>query len=74
MALRLGLVMGRSAELGTLEPGELADLVVLDADPLADIRNTQAIHRVMKGGAIFDPAEILRSLAAPDRPRVDPEP
>ncbi|MFQ5772890.1 MAG: amidohydrolase family protein [Kiloniellaceae bacterium] len=51
-------VMGRTGELGTLEVGKLADLVVLDADPLVDIRNTQRIHRVIKGGEVFDPGEI----------------
>ena len=38
------------AEFGTLEAGKIADLVVLDADPLEDIRNTLAIDRVLKGG------------------------
>ena len=54
-------VMGRSAELGTLEPGKLADMVILDADPLLDIRNTRRIYRVVKGGAVLEPAEIMRS-------------
>jgi hypothetical protein len=51
-------VMGRSDELGTLEPGKLADMVLLEADPLADIRNTQRIHRVVKGGEVFDPEAV----------------
>ncbi len=38
------------ARVGSIEPGKLADLVVLGADPLADILNTQAIERVMKDG------------------------
>ena len=38
------------AEFGTLEAGKIADLLMLDADPLEDIRNTLAIDRVMKGG------------------------
>jgi imidazolonepropionase-like amidohydrolase len=42
--------------LGTLEPGKLADLVVLDADPLADIGNTQKIALVVKDGRILDRA------------------
>lgn len=37
-------------ELGTLEPGNHADFVVLDADPLADIRNTRRIHSVWIAG------------------------
>ena len=41
---------GGEAEFGTLETGKIADLVVLDADPLEDIRNTLRIDRVMKSG------------------------
>ncbi len=47
------------AEFGTLEVGKIADLVVLDADPLADIRNTLAIDRVMKAGAWVDRDALL---------------
>jgi hypothetical protein len=42
--------IGASDSLGTVQPGKLADLVLLRADPLADIANTQAIIGVMKGG------------------------
>jgi imidazolonepropionase-like amidohydrolase len=48
-------VMGRSAELGTVEKGKLADFVLLDADPLADVTHFRRIFRVVKGGAVFDP-------------------
>jgi imidazolonepropionase-like amidohydrolase len=37
-------------DLGTLEPRKLADLVVFDADPSADIRNTRTIHSVYIAG------------------------
>ncbi|MCY4077184.1 MAG: amidohydrolase family protein [Acidobacteria bacterium] len=47
------------AEFGTLEVGKIADLVVLDADPLADIRNTLRIDRVMKAGAWVDREGLL---------------
>ena len=47
-------VMGRESELGTLERGKLADLLLLDADPLADIKNTRKIFKVMKGGKFVD--------------------
>ena len=42
-------------DIGSLEPGKLADLVVLDADPTADIRNSEKVHRVMLGGRLYDP-------------------
>jgi len=48
-------VMGRSAELGTVEKGKLADFVLLDADPLADIAHLRRIFRVVKGGTVYDP-------------------
>ena len=34
-------------------------MVILEADPLADIRNTRRIFRVVKGGRLFDPAAIM---------------
>jgi imidazolonepropionase-like amidohydrolase len=46
-------VMGRQGEIGTLEKGKYADLVILDADPLADIKNTRKIFKVMKAGEFF---------------------
>jgi hypothetical protein len=40
--------------LGTIETGKIADLLVLDADPLADISNLRKINRVIKGGRVVD--------------------
>ncbi len=51
--------VGAEDHLGTLEVGKLADIVLLDANPLEDIKNTQTIWRVIKGGWVFDP-EALR--------------
>lgn len=45
--------VGVEAELGTLEPGKQADLVVLDKDPLDDIRNTRSIRSVIKRGVLY---------------------
>lgn len=53
-------MVGRESDLGTIAPGKLADLVILDADPLADIRNTRRIHRVMRGGNLYEPLELMR--------------
>ncbi len=49
------------ADFGTLVPGKVADLVVLDADPLADIRNTLKINRVMRLGEWVDRPQLLRA-------------
>jgi imidazolonepropionase-like amidohydrolase len=56
--------MAMEREIGTLAPGKLADLVILDADPLADVMNLSRIHRVIKDGKLFAPDELIRSIAA----------
>jgi imidazolonepropionase-like amidohydrolase len=45
-------VCGHGDELGTLEPGKLADLVVVDGDPLADIEAMSRVVMVIKDGKI----------------------
>lgn len=51
--------MGVSDKLGTLEAGKLADLVVIDGNPLTDIKNTRNVQMVMKSGFIYDPKALL---------------
>jgi imidazolonepropionase-like amidohydrolase len=45
---------GRDGDLGTIEPGKLADILVVDADPLADIGNLRSIALVIKEGQVID--------------------
>jgi imidazolonepropionase-like amidohydrolase len=62
--------LGRLAELGTVEPGKLADLVVLDRDPRLDIANTRAIAAVVAAGRYLSRGELdamLRDVAVAAR-------
>jgi imidazolonepropionase-like amidohydrolase len=47
------MALGQSARRGTVTPGKLADLVVLDADPSRDIHNTTRIDLVVKNGKVY---------------------
>ena len=55
--------LGMGDSLGTVQAGKLADLVLLDADPLADIRNTRRIHAVVANGRWLDRRTLDRMLA-----------
>jgi len=52
-------MMGRLHDLGTIESGKLADLVILDENPLQDIRAIASVNRVIKDGHVFDAGAIL---------------
>jgi cytosine/adenosine deaminase-related metal-dependent hydrolase len=49
---------------GTVGPGKIADLVLLDADPVADIHNTRRIYAVVTNGRYFDRTALDRLLSA----------
>ena len=56
-----GSYLGLPKRLGTIETGRIADLVVLDADPAVDVRNTRTISMVVKHGRIFKPKDLLKA-------------
>jgi imidazolonepropionase-like amidohydrolase len=49
-------------QLGTIEAGKTADLVVLNGNPLEDIRSTRNVATVVRDGRVYDPAELLSSV------------
>jgi imidazolonepropionase-like amidohydrolase len=55
-------VMGLEKELGTVEKGKRADLILLTADPLADIHNTRQVEYVITNGAMYHTAELWQSV------------
>ncbi|MCB2047340.1 MAG: PD40 domain-containing protein [Novosphingobium sp.] len=75
--------IGREADLGTVEAGKIADLVILDRDPTVDIRNTLSIHAVMQAGRLRDgktmdelwpvPSKLPRRWYCDDRPPGTPD-
>jgi imidazolonepropionase-like amidohydrolase len=71
-ALKAGTVTPAASlgfrDIGSLQPGKLADLVILDADPLADIRNTDNVSKVMLNGRLYD-AMTLNEEVTGDRKR-----
>ncbi len=54
--------LGVGSQLGTVEPGKLADLVVVRGNPLDDIRNTRNVRLVIKAGTPHDPVKLLASV------------
>jgi hypothetical protein len=55
-------VMRKDAELGSIEAGKLADVVLVDGDPAADVASVRRVRTVIKDGRIYDTKLILESL------------
>jgi imidazolonepropionase-like amidohydrolase len=55
-------VLGLNGKVGQIAPGMIADLVLLDADPLADTGNVGKVYRVIKNGVVQDPASLMESI------------
>ena len=82
-ALRAGTIMGADAiglsrDLGSVEPGKLADLIVLDRNPLDDIHHSTSVRFVMKNGRLYQ-ADDLKEIWPRQREltpplRLEPEP
>ena len=53
-------MIGREKEQGRSRPGKVADLLILDANPLENIGAVRRIYRVVKGGVVYDPARLPR--------------
>jgi imidazolonepropionase-like amidohydrolase len=51
-------VIGHASQIGSLEPGKFADLLVLDRNPLDTIANTRSLSQVMKNGRLYDAAHL----------------
>jgi len=55
-------VLKVDANVGSIAPGKRADLLLLDADPLADIANTRKVWKTIAAGAVYDPAPLWKSV------------
>jgi imidazolonepropionase-like amidohydrolase len=56
-----------AVDTGTIEPGKLADLVIVEGDPLADIANAHKVKRVIANGRVYEMSQLLAG-ATPNRP------
>lgn len=71
-ALRVATILGAESiglagDLGSIEEGKLADMVVLDKNPLEDIRNTNTVRLVIKNGFVYDGATLDQLLPTPKK-------
>ena len=56
--------LGLDKDLGSLEPGKLADFVVLEKNPLEKIENSETVELVVKNGTAYDPKDLALGTEA----------
>ena len=56
-------VLGRQSEIGSIEPGKRANLVLIDGDPTRNISDIRRVKWVLRDGLIYDPVKILNGLS-----------
>jgi imidazolonepropionase-like amidohydrolase len=66
-------ILGQQERLGTISKGKLADILVIEGNPLEDIRNTQNIFMVIKNGHILDREVLARMINPPEKPSHEKE-
>jgi imidazolonepropionase-like amidohydrolase len=54
-------VMGLDGEVGTIEPGKRADMILLDGNPLENFASLRKVTRVIANGRVYDPAQLWKS-------------
>jgi imidazolonepropionase-like amidohydrolase len=54
--------MKRERELGTIAPGKLADLILIDGDPTRRISDIRRVSLVIKDGSVYEPAALYKSI------------
>jgi imidazolonepropionase-like amidohydrolase len=55
-------LVGRDGELGSIVPGKLADMILVDGDPSRNVGDVRQLRLVIKDGALFDPDALCRAL------------
>jgi adenine deaminase len=66
--INAAISLGLDKWIGSLEAGKLADIIVMDKNPLENIRNTESIHYTMVNGRLFDAAQ-MNEIGNYNRPR-----
>ena len=65
------LVMGANKDRGVIAAGKLADMILINGDPTKNIHDVNKIVTVIKGGVVYDPAEIEKALGISPRQKKD---